>query len=92
VGRKQVYIDRKNCSIFLSAFFFWYGEDFIKAAGTKLAFVKKYLSEKDLEFIEDNQMTISYIKFDWSLNQQDKKEEKEEKKEEGEEKEGEAQK
>lgn len=71
VGRKQVYIDKKKGALVLSSLFFWYGEDFIKAAGTKLEYVKKYLSEEDLEFLEDNPVSTKYIKYDWSLNEQE---------------------
>ena len=44
----------------------------VRAAGTKLGYVKKYLSEEDLEFIEDNPIATKYIKYDWSLNRQKK--------------------
>jgi hypothetical protein len=70
-GRKQVYIDKEKKLLMLSSLFFWYGEDFIKAAGTKLDYVRKYLSEEDLEFLEDNPVGTAYIKYDWSLNEQE---------------------
>jgi hypothetical protein len=72
VGRRQVYINREKKTLKLSSFFYWYGEDFIKAAGTKLDYVKKYLSEGDLDFLEDNPVSNKYIKYDWSLNKQEK--------------------
>lgn len=72
VGRKQVYVDKKRKKLMLSPFFYWYGEDFIKKAGTKLEYVKKYLSEEDLDFIEDYPLSMGYIKPDWSLNKQEK--------------------
>ena len=69
-GRRQVYLDRKRKALMLSSLFYWYGPDFVRAAGTKLSYVRKYLSEEDLEFIEDNPIATKYIKYDWSLNSQ----------------------
>jgi len=76
VGRKQVYIDREKRAIVYTSLFYWYGPDFIKNAGTKLDYVKKYLSEEDLEFIENNPLSTKYIKYDWSLNQKDEQPQK----------------
>ncbi len=72
VGRKQAYLDRKKKALMLSSLFYWYGADFVRAAGTKLSYVKKYLSEDDLKFLEDNPVSTKYIKYDWSLNKQEK--------------------
>jgi hypothetical protein len=81
-GRKQAYVNKEKGWLMLSSLFYWYGEDFVKAAGTKLDYVKKYLSKEDLEYIEDNQISPKYIKYDWSLNEQEKKKEEQEKEEE----------
>ncbi len=80
-GRKQAYVNKEKGLLMLSSLFYWYGEDFVKAAGTKLDYVKKYLSKEDLEYIEDNQVSPKYIKYDWSLNKQDKKKEDQDKEE-----------
>jgi hypothetical protein len=73
VGRRQAYINRKKIKLMLSPFFYWYGEDFIKKAGTKLDYVKKYFTKEDLDFLDDNPVSTGYIKPDWSLNRQKKK-------------------
>jgi hypothetical protein len=78
VERKQAYVNREKGWLMLSSLFFWYGEDFVKAAGTKFDYVKKYLSKEDLKYAEDNQLSVKYIKYDWSLNEQEKKNPQEE--------------
>jgi len=82
VGRKQAYVNKEKGWLMLSSLFYWYGEDFVKATGTKLDYVKKYLSKEDLEYIEDNQISPKYIKYDWSLNNQEKNKDEEKKEEE----------
>jgi len=64
-----VYIDTEKKVIHMSQIFKWYRKDFEKAAGSVLEFVKKYLLEFDLEFIENNpEIKISYQEYDWNLN------------------------
>ena len=70
--RRQVYIDRDKKALMLSSLFYWYGADFIKAEGSKQNYVRKYLSEEELDFLADNAVAIGYVKYDWSLNKQAK--------------------
>lgn len=51
----------KNNTIYLSKIFDWFEDDFKDARGV-LHFIKKY---KD---IQDNQVRIKYLRYDWSLN------------------------
>jgi len=64
------WLDRKNKILHLSSIFKWYRKDFEKAAGSVIDFVKKYLSEEDHQFLEDNlsELKISYQEYDWGLN------------------------
>jgi hypothetical protein len=63
-----VFIDTEKKIIHLSQIFKWYKKDFKKAGGV-LEFVKKYLNEFDLKFIENNaEIKISYQEYDWGLN------------------------
>ena len=64
------WLNRDEKTIYLSRIFKWYKNDFEKAAGTVIEFVKKYLSEEDRKFIEDNlsEIKIIYQEYDWGLN------------------------
>lgn len=80
---KGVQINIVDKSVNLSKIFGWFGEDFIERYGTSeffknrkakeravLNFARKYLkSEKERKFLENNQFSISYLHYDWSLNE-----------------------
>lgn len=57
---------RDKDSIRVSSIFKWYKEDFEVQGGVK-EFLKKYVSEADRAKIDDN-TTINYLPYDWSLN------------------------
>ena len=75
-------IDRQNGRIYLSEIFKWYGKDFVKSFGTSdvlsgneiekavLNFASKNLDENDSEFLLNEEFTIEYLKYDWTLNEQ----------------------
>ena len=67
---KGARLERASRTLYLSRIFEWYAEDFEKASGSIIEFVKRYLSEEDRRFIEDNlpDMKISYQEYDWGLN------------------------
>lgn len=62
--KTKVRLDKSNNILYLSSIFKWFGEDF----GDVLAFVKRYLSQGEVKFIQDKKPKIMYIKYDWSLN------------------------
>jgi hypothetical protein len=63
-------LDKKSRTIHLSSIFKWYEEDFEKASGSVIDFVKRYLSEEDRTFVEDNlsELEVRYQDYDWALN------------------------
>jgi hypothetical protein len=78
---EKVRLDKDK--IFLSSIFDWYREDFSDNYNAKLenfnyskdeknilAFIFKYLSDADQEFILKNQPKIKFLNYDWSLNEQ----------------------
>ena len=69
-SQNGVRLDRDNKTLHLSSIFRWYREDFEKASGSIIEFVKKYLREEDRKFIEENlsDLKISYQEYDWALN------------------------
>ncbi|MCH8029532.1 MAG: DUF547 domain-containing protein [Candidatus Dadabacteria bacterium] len=81
---QKVLIDPEKRAVKLSKIFKWFGEDFIRELGTVehfknrnprdravLNFVMTYIEEDRLKsFLEGNRFKVSYLKYDWSLNNQ----------------------
>ncbi len=58
----------KGKDLYLTHLFKWYKDDFIEAAGSVKAFIKKYLENDSLEARVDGAEDIEYIEYDWNLN------------------------
>jgi hypothetical protein len=76
-------IDRDQGKVYLSPIFKWFGQDFVKTYGTTakfssfspkeravLNFIQAYLSKEDRDYLLTGKYSISYLKYDWSLNEQ----------------------
>ena len=75
-------IDRDQNTVYLSSIFKWFGKDWIanyeiknKFTGSKkekavLNFISQYLNPQDIQYLEQGEYKISYLKYDWSLNKQ----------------------
>jgi hypothetical protein len=76
-------INRDQSKVYLSPIFKWFGEDFVKTYGTDREFAKfspaeravlnyfvKFVNEKDREYLLQGSYAISYLDYDWSLNEQ----------------------
>jgi hypothetical protein len=68
-SRRGTRIDRVENKLYVSKLFDWYDDDFIQKSGSVLGFMRPYLREQTLAFIERNPK-ISYLEYDWSLNAQ----------------------
>jgi hypothetical protein len=79
---KKFKIDRNEGQVALSPIFKWFGEDFIRTYGTNagfsrfqpkeravLNFIQNYLSAADQEYLFKGDYAISYLGYDWSLNE-----------------------
>ena len=62
-------IDRSTKTLYVSKLFDWFSEDFIQESGSTVAFMRPYLDEEVLYFL-DGKPKISYLKYDWALNAQ----------------------
>ena len=62
-------IDRAENTLYVSKLFDWYDADFIQKSGSILEFMRPYLNEETLSFIERKPKT-SYLEYDWALNAQ----------------------
>jgi len=76
-------IDRENKRVYLSAILqpSWRGKEFISKFGTDkkfkdqepetravLNFISKYLPRQDVDFLEVENYSVKYIRYDWTLN------------------------
>ena len=62
-------IDSAENTLYLSKLFDWFAGDFENKSGSVLDFIKPYLDEKALAFLEKNPK-IKYLPYDWALNAQ----------------------
>ena len=76
-------IDRQQKRVYLSPIFKWFGQDFVKTYGSTsdfsrfspkeravLNFIQKHLPENDRDYLKKGDYSISYLTYDWSLNEQ----------------------
>jgi hypothetical protein len=75
-------INRIDKIVYLSPIFKWFGEDFINryGNGTKIVknrklnavlnYIKLHLKKKERKFIEKGDYKVKYLRYDWSLNEQ----------------------
>lgn len=76
-------IDRKNKRVYLSPIFKWFKKDFVHKYSSKkntaaqkrkisvvLRFITSHLEKADSDYILDGAFKIKYLKYDWSLNEQ----------------------
>jgi hypothetical protein len=66
---RGVRIDHAENTLYLSKIFDWFGSDFKNKSGSVLAFIKLYLDEGAMAFL-DRKPKISYIHYNWALNSQ----------------------
>jgi hypothetical protein len=62
-------IDSANNQFYLSKLFDWFAGDFEYASGSVLDYIKPYLNESALAFLEQNPK-IKWLHYDWALNAQ----------------------
>jgi hypothetical protein len=75
-------IDRQQNRVYLSAIFDWFGKDWIPTYGVTqgftgnekqratLNFISRYVSSSDRDYLKQGNYQVSYMDYDWSLNQQ----------------------
>jgi hypothetical protein len=66
----MVSLDREAGVLYLSAIFSWFEEEFSQDAGSVEAFIAPYLVPDDRRFLEEQEVTITYMLYDWELNAQ----------------------
>jgi hypothetical protein len=86
---RQLKIDREKNLLYVSQILDWFSADFVnkyapkdkigrhdKKASSVLSFVAAYLPDSDRDYLLGGKFKIKYLKYDWSLNEQPKKQQK----------------
>jgi hypothetical protein len=86
---RQLKIDREKNLLYLSQILDWFSADFVKKYARKdkigkhdkkasavLSFVAAHLADSDRDYLLGGKFKIKYLKYDWSLNEQPKKQQK----------------
>ena len=71
IGNPQfVLIERETHTVWLSAIFKWYRNDFERAAGSVLNYIAQYRSDDERAYLERHgaQAHLRYFKYNWTLN------------------------
>jgi hypothetical protein len=66
-SERGVRIDRAENTVHVSKIFDWFGDDFVKASGSVVDYVRSYLPSEDAAFLEKNPK-IKYLDYNWALN------------------------
>lgn len=67
---KKNKVDAKNKTLHLSEIFNWFQADFTEKSGTVEKFIAPYLQDADRVVVQKGSFTITYTKYDWTLNKQ----------------------
>ncbi len=67
-GRRKNRLDRKKKTFYASRIFSWFKKDFGGSNRGVLDFVAKFASEEDAKFLRENDVRVSFLDYDWSLN------------------------
>ncbi|MBI5427416.1 MAG: DUF547 domain-containing protein [Nitrospinae bacterium] len=65
---KGLRVDVQGGRVYLSSIFKWFAEDF-ESKGGVLAFVAQYAAPPDKKILTSGKAKISYLDYDWSLNE-----------------------
>ncbi len=64
---RGIRIDRAENTIYLSKIFDWFKDDFVEESGSVLEFVRPYLREEDVVFL-DRSPRVAFLDYNWTLN------------------------
>lgn len=61
-------LDKENGILYLSQIFRWFEQDFVKASGSVINFVKKFLDESDYDYLSDHEVEVKHLFYNWAVN------------------------
>jgi len=66
---KGATLHREQAHLRISRIFEWFSEDFEGAAGSIREYVTPHLPEDIRRFVQENEVTLGSLPYDWSLNE-----------------------
>jgi hypothetical protein len=63
-------LDRENKILYLSEVFKWFKDNFVKKYGSLKEMAIHLMNESDAKFLNENEITIKYMRYNWQLNKQ----------------------
>ena len=67
---ENVRIDRTKGDVYVSKIFEWYKDDFTEGYDGAADFLADYLPPEDAEYLLSTKVTLRYLHYDWTLNDQ----------------------
>lgn len=67
---EKVRLDRDKRILYHSAIFSWFEEDFFVSAVDIEAYIKLYLNDSDKAFLNEHNVSVKRMRYDWGLNKQ----------------------
>lgn len=66
-SERGVRIDKAENTVYLSKIFDWFGDDFVEESGSVLRFIRPYLDEEGVQFLDRNP-DVAFLDYNWALN------------------------
>jgi hypothetical protein len=67
---RNLKIDRRTDTVYLSRILDWFGEDFGGSDRAKLDYVSRYVAEeRDRAYLREGGPRVKYLEYDWTLNE-----------------------
>ncbi len=63
-------LDRENNILYMSEIFKWFKNSFIKKYGSLKNSAIQFMNDNDAKYLNENEVTIKYMKYNWKLNEQ----------------------
>jgi hypothetical protein len=63
-------LDRENKILYLSEVFKWFKDNFVKKYDSLKEMAIHFMNESDSKFLNENEITIKYMRYNWQLNKQ----------------------
>ncbi len=66
--KEKIRLDKTTNILHFSAILDWFKDDFLVVEEDILSYIKRYLNEEDVNYLESHEVTLKASKYDWGLN------------------------
>ncbi|VAX37373.1 hypothetical protein MNBD_UNCLBAC01-903 [hydrothermal vent metagenome] len=67
---ERIRLDQSTQTLYYSELLDWYEKDFLAVSKDITTYIKRYLNKDDQKYLENNNVKLKKIKYDWGLNEQ----------------------